>query len=141
MNNEVNEEKLDVKIPDEIGTRVQFKPGEKIYEPDYLISDHCVYYIEAGSVEIRKRYTPLQSDTFELKPGDIFGMLEVYLGTNRISDAVAKSAVSAVAFSRVEFEKSMVSNLGFALQTIRILSKMLRQVNGRIKQLPYEGGK
>ena len=119
----------------EKGTSLSFTPGDTIYESGFLISDPCIFLILEGRVEITKRYNPLQSDTFEFGPGNVFGMLEVYTDKERYTDAVALSPVTAIGFSRNQFERNMVGDLNFAILPIRLMSGMLRQLNLRIKHL------
>ena len=71
---------------------------------------------------------------FLLQKGEVFGMLEVLNGGNRYTSAIAEDDVQAIAFTRVEYEKNLVANLSFALLNIRIMSKLLRELNLRIKQ-------
>ncbi|MBR33345.1 MAG: hypothetical protein CMN77_18755 [Spirochaetaceae bacterium] len=130
---------MDFDILAELSQPVEFRSGDKIYEMDYTIGDPCAYLILEGDVRVMRKYTPLKMENFDLTKGDLFGMLEVYLGTARITDAVARTGVRALGFSKVQFERAMVSDIAFALQSIRVLSKMLRQINGHIKELPYQG--
>ncbi|MEQ8352577.1 MAG: cyclic nucleotide-binding domain-containing protein [Leptospiraceae bacterium] len=130
---------MDFDLLTELSQPVEFRSGEKIYEMDYTIGDPCAYLILEGDVRVMRKYTPLKMENFDLTKGDLFGMLEVYLGTARITDAVARTGVRALGFSKVQFERAMVSDISFALQSIRVLSKMLRQINGHIKELPYQG--
>ena len=130
---------MDFDTLSELSQPVEFRSGDKIYEADYTIGDPCAYLILEGDVRVIRKYTPLKMETFDFGKGDLFGMLEVYLGTSRITDAVARTGVRALGFSKVQFERAMVSGISFALQSIRILSKMLRQITGHIKELPYQG--
>lgn len=118
-----------------IGRQVTFEPGARIYQADYLVGDPCAYLILEGEVEVVKSYTPLQKDVFPYGRGDVFGMLEVYVNTARLTEARAVTQVQAVGFSRVEFERAMAANITFALTCIRILSRMLRQVNLKLKAI------
>lgn len=118
-----------------LGKPMHFAEGDKIYSDDYSVTEPCIYLVLSGNVTILKRYTPLQKDSFLLGPGEIFGMIEVYTGTHRLTDAIAQTRLEVLAFSKVEFEKAMVSSIQFALGTIRILSKILRQVNDKIRKL------
>ncbi len=119
-----------------IGRPMTFEPGQKIYQSDYLVGDPCAFLIIEGEVELVKSYTPLQKDVFKYGKGDVFGMLEVYVNTARLTDARAVNQVQVIGFSRVEFERAMAANLSFALACIRILSRMLRQINIKLKQIP-----
>ncbi len=119
-----------------IGRPMTFEAGQKIYQDSYLVGDPCAYLIVEGEVELVKAYTPLQKDVFRFGKGDVFGMLEVYVNTARMTDARAATQVQVIGFSRVEFERAMAANLTFALTCIRILSKMLRQINLKLKQMP-----
>jgi len=119
-----------------IGRLMNFEAGAKIYEADYLVGDPCSFLIIGCDVEVVKSYTPLQKDVFRYSKGDVFGMLEVYVNTARLTEAKAVTPVQVVGYSRVEFERAMAANLGFALTCIRILSRMLRQVNLKLKQMP-----
>ncbi|MBI3395929.1 MAG: Crp/Fnr family transcriptional regulator [Spirochaetia bacterium] len=119
----------------EFGKPVTFHSGQIIYDADFLVGDPSIFFIMDGEVDIVKRYTPLQKEQFAYKKGDLFGMLEVYTGTPRVTQAVAVKDTQAVGFTRADFERAMVANLGFAVLAIRILSRMLRQMNDRIKKL------
>lgn len=119
----------------EKGTSLNFAPGDKIYEAGYLVADPCIFLILEGRVEITRRYNPLQADTFEYGPGSVIGMLEVYTDKERYTEATSISPVTAIGFSRNEFERNMVNDLNFAMIPIRLMSGMLRQLNLRIKQL------
>ncbi len=119
----------------EFGRPATYQPGDFIYEADQLVGATAMYFILEGDVEVIKKYTPLQKEVFLHKKGDIFGMLEVYTGGPRVTDAVAMNVVQVVGFNRADFEKAMVANLGFAVLAIRVLSRMLRQMNDRIKKL------
>jgi CRP-like cAMP-binding protein len=118
------------------GRPVLLKKGDLIYEEDQAAADPCVYYILEGNIELSKKYTPLQKEIFVYGPGDPVGILEVYTHTRRITNARAATDVKAVALGKDDLEKTIMGNLQFALHSIRILSKMLRQVNERIKKLP-----
>lgn len=119
----------------EYGKSVTFFPGDVIYEPEFLVGDPSAFLIVEGKVDVIKRYTPLQKEVFHFEKGDVFGVLEVYTGTPRLTQAVAVSEVKAVGYSKSELEKAMVGNLNFAIQSIRSLSRMLRQINQKIKSL------
>lgn len=119
----------------EQGTPCSFHPDDVIYKADYLVTEPCVFLILSGEVELTRSYTPLKKETFDYTQGDLFGMLEVYTGSERLTMARAKTAVQAVGFSRQQLEKNMSGNLKFALLAIRNLSSMLRQINAGIKKL------
>ncbi|MCB1172792.1 MAG: cyclic nucleotide-binding domain-containing protein [Leptospiraceae bacterium] len=118
----------------ESGTLVKFRKGETIYKKDFLVNELCVFLIVEGQVELAKSYNALHKDRFLLQKGEVFGMLEVLNGGNRYTSAIAEDDVQAIAFTRVEYEKNLVANLSFALLNIRIMSKLLRELNLRIKQ-------
>jgi len=117
------------------GKPVSFPRGTSIYEADFMVNEPSVFLIIEGRVEVVKKYTPLQTEVFEYGKGDIFGMLEVYTGASRLTAASAVTDVEALAFDRASLERAMTANLNFAVQAIRVLSRMLRQVNARIKKL------
>ena len=119
----------------ELGTLVSFTVGQDIYQEDFLVNDPAAFFVLEGQVEVVKKYTPLQKEVFEIGKGDIFGTLEIYTGTPRLTTATAKTDVQAVAFGKDDLEKAMSNNLNFALTSIRQLSKTLRQINARIKKL------
>lgn len=119
----------------ENGVRKTYRIDEVIYRADYLVTEPCVYMILSGEVDLVHKYNALQKETFAYTQGDIIGVLEVYTGSERLTEAVARTEVQAICFTREQFEKNMIGNLKFALIAIRNLSKMLRQVNGRIKKL------
>ena len=119
----------------ELGNRIRFNQGEEIYRADFLVGDPPVFWIMEGKVEVIKKYTPLQTESFHYEKGDLFGMLEVYTGTQRLTSAHARTDVEVIGYTRDNFEKAMSSNLNFALLAIRLLSKMLREINVRIKNL------
>ena len=119
----------------EFGRPASYQPGDNIYEADQLVGSTAIYFILDGEVDIIKKYTPLQKEIFPHKKGDIFGMLEVYTGGPRVTDAIATSMVQVVGFNRADFEKAMIANLGFAVLGIRVLSRMLRQMNDTIKKI------
>ncbi len=119
----------------ENGVRKTYRIDEVIYRADYLVTEPCVYMILSGEVDLVHKYNALQKETFGYTQGDIIGVLEVYTGSERLTEAVARTEVQAICFTREQFEKNMIGNLKFALIAIRNLSKMLRQVNGRIKKL------
>ena len=120
----------------DIGKPVFYKMGEFIYEEDEGIGDPCIFYLLEGKVELEKKYNPIQKEAFFYEPGDVVGMLEVYTHSRRITRLKTLTDVKAVGLSREEFEHAMVSNMSFTLTSIRLLSKMLRNVNERIKTLP-----
>jgi len=119
----------------EFGKTVTFTRGQHLYLPEYLVTDPSVYLLLDGEVQLIHKYNPLQKEVFAYRKGDLVGLLELYTGGNRITSADAVTDVHAVAFTRENFEKAMISNLNFALGAIRILSKMLRQINQKIKAL------
>ncbi len=121
--------------PEEMGTTVSYASGDTIYEAEFLVQDPCIFLVKQGQVAVVKKYTPLQKEEFVFERGDVFGMLEVFTGGPRITFARAVTDVELAAFSRAEFERSLKTNVNLALRAIRQLSKMLRQVNGRIKKL------
>lgn len=119
----------------ERGKNVSFHSGQVIYKADYLVADPCAFLIIEGKVEVTHKYTALEREVFEHGPGEVFGVLEIYTGTPRITEAVAKGEVHAIAFTRSELERNMIADLRFAILTIKLLSRILRQVNLRIKKL------
>ena len=121
--------------PEELGTTVSYASGDVIFQADFLVQDPCIFLIRQGQVSVAKKYTPLQKEDFLHERGDLFGMLEVFTGGARTTTARALTDVELAAFSRAEFERSLKSNLNLAIRAIRQLSKMLRQINGRIKKL------
>lgn len=119
----------------DFGEPRNFSAGKVIYQADFFVAEPSVFLITDGRVEVVKRYTPLKKEIYEYGRGDLFGMLEVYTGTARLTDARAVTDVQTLAFSRANFEKAMTINLNFAVTAIRLMSRMLRQVNSRIKTL------
>ncbi|MEQ9365837.1 MAG: cyclic nucleotide-binding domain-containing protein [Leptospirales bacterium] len=119
----------------ETGTGKTYRIDEVIYRADYLVMEPCVYMILSGEVDLVHKYNALQKEVFSYTQGDIIGALEVYTGSERLTQAVARTEVQVICFTRDQFEKNMIGNLKFALIAIRNLSKMLRQINGRIKKL------
>jgi CRP-like cAMP-binding protein len=118
-----------------LGSPLSYHRSDNIYLPDYLVTDPSVYLILEGEVQIIHKYNPIQKEVFQYKKGDLFGLLELYTGTRRITSAVATTELHCIAFTRENFEKAMIGNLNFAISAIKIMSRMLRQVNGRIKTL------
>ncbi len=133
----MNEQEKRPDRPDfkEIGKTVSYFPGDVIYETEFLVGDPSAFLILDGKVDVIKKYTPLQKEVFHFEKGDVFGVLEIYTGTPRMTQAVAVTEVKAIGYSKAELEKAMVGNLNFAIQSIRSLSRMLRQINHKIKSL------
>jgi len=119
-----------------IGKPVFYKGGELIYEEDDNLGDPSIYYLIEGKVEIVKNYNSVEKELFLYTAGEIFGMLEVYTPSRRVTHARALSDVKAVGLNKDEFEQAMLSSMNFTLTSIRLLSKMLRQINERIKKIP-----
>ncbi|MDH5655308.1 MAG: cyclic nucleotide-binding domain-containing protein [Spirochaetia bacterium] len=119
-----------------IGKPVFYKGGEILYEEDDNLGDPCIYYIVEGKIEVVKNYNTLQKELFSYGDGDIFGMLEVFAPSRRVTHARALSDVKAVGMNKDEFEQAMIASMNFTLTSIRLQSKMLRQINDRIKKLP-----
>lgn len=119
----------------EKGRHYSFVTGDVIYQTDYSVADPCVWLLLEGEVEITRKYNPIQKESFHYSKGDVIGLLEVYTGTHRLTDAVARTDVRAIGFSRAELEKNMKADLKLGILAIRALSRMLRQINGRIKEL------
>lgn len=117
------------------GKPISFLAGEQIYQPDFTVGEPSTFLLLDGEVELLKKYTPLQKESFRYRKGELFGMLEVYTGTVRLTGARALTDVRAIGYTRIDLEKAMVANLNFALSAIRELSKMLRQINARLKEL------
>lgn len=120
---------------EEHGTIVSYGSGDTIYDADFLVQEPCAFLIRQGRVNVIKKYTPLQREEFVHEAGDLFGMLEVFTGGPRVTIAKAATDVELLAFSRAEFERALKSNLNLAIRTIRQMSRMLRQLNERIKTL------
>ena len=118
------------------GKPVFYKGGEVIYEEDDNLGDPCIYYILEGKIEVVKNYNSIQKELFAYNAGEIFGMLEVYTPSRRVTHARALSDVKAIGLSKDEFEQAMVISMNFTLMSIRLLSKMLRQINEKIRKLP-----
>ncbi|MCB1307666.1 MAG: cyclic nucleotide-binding domain-containing protein [Leptospiraceae bacterium] len=119
----------------EKGTTVSYTAGDIIYRPDFLVQDPGAFLILDGEVEVTRKYTPLQKEVFVHGPGELFGVLEIYTGGTRQTEARARGDVRVIAFTRAQLERNMVADLNFGILAIRVLSKMLRQLNSKIKTL------
>lgn len=119
----------------EKGSIVNFRKGETIFKPDFLISDPSIFLITEGEIELIRHHTALKRDSFGFKKGEIFGMLEVFTGSSRITEAVALTDIQAIGFSKSEFEKNVMGDTAFAIMTIRLMSRLLRELNLKIKQI------
>lgn len=119
----------------EKGRALTFMSGDTLYQADYSVGDPCVFLLLEGEIEVVRKYNPIQKEVFRFGKGELVGLLEVYTGGPRVTDAVAKSDVRALGFSRQEVERNMAHDLKLALMAIRSLSRMLRQANDRIKTL------
>lgn len=119
----------------EKGRALTFMSGDLLYQADYSVGDPCVFLLLEGEIEVVRKYNPIQKEVFRFGKGELVGLLEVYTGGARVTDAVAKSDVRALGFSRQEVERNMAHDLKLALMAIRSLSRMLRQANDRIKTL------
>ncbi|MBW7858981.1 MAG: Crp/Fnr family transcriptional regulator [Leptonema sp. (in: Bacteria)] len=125
-----------MKLFEELGHPMSFKRGEYIYKQNQLLDDLRVFYILDGDVTLRRKYTALKSDELHYQKGDMFGILEVYLGKARITEAQCVTDVQLLGFNRVGVEKLMSSEMSVSLSIIRSLSAILRKVNHHIKELP-----
>ncbi len=117
------------------GRPLSFVSGDFLYHADYTIGDPAVFLILEGEVELVRRYNPIQKEIFRFGKGELVGLLEVYAGSSRMTDAIARGDVRALGFSRPEVERNMAHDLKLGIMAIRSLSRMLRQVNDRIKTL------
>lgn len=129
-------ESTGVKLFEELGHPLSFKKGDYVYKQGQLLDDLRVYYILDGEVRLRRKYTALKSDELHYKTGEMFGILEVYLGKTRITEAQCMTDVRLLAFNRVGVERLMSSEMSVSLSIIRSLSSILRKVNRHIKELP-----
>lgn len=125
-----------MKLFEELGHTMSFKRGEYIYKQNQLLDDLRVFYILQGDVVLRRKYNALKSDELNYKRGEMFGILEVYLGKARITEAQCETDVQLLGFNRVGVEKLMSSEMSVSLAIIRSLSAILRKVNHHIKELP-----
>jgi CRP-like cAMP-binding protein len=129
-------ESTGMKLFEELGRPLMFKKGDFVYQQGQLLDDLRVFYILNGEVTLRRRYTALKYDEMHYRTGEFFGILEVYLGKARITEAQCMTDVQLLGFNRVGIEKLMSSELSVSLSIIRSLSSILRKVNRHIKELP-----
>ncbi len=124
------------KLFEELGHPLSFKEGDYVYKQGQLLDDLRVFYILEGKVTLRRKHTALKHDELHYEKGDMFGILEVYLGKARITEAQCMTDVKLLGFTREGVEKLMTSELSVSLSIIRSLSAILRKVNRHIKELP-----
>lgn len=129
-------ESLNVKMIEELGQPFSFKKGDYVFKQGQLLDDVRVYYILVGEVVVRRKYSSLKYDEFRYGTGDVFGILEAYLGRSRVTEAQCTADVKLMGFNKAGMETLMASNMSASLGIIRGLSTMLRQVNQHIKELP-----
>jgi len=131
-----SKESKGMKLFEELGHPVSLKQGDYVYKQNQLLDDLRVWYILSGEVVVRRKYTAIKVDELNYKQGDLFGILEVYLGKSRITEAQAMTDVQLLGFNKVGVEKLMSAELSVSLSIIRSLSQILRKVNHHIKSLP-----
>ncbi|MBX7057829.1 MAG: cyclic nucleotide-binding domain-containing protein [Leptospirales bacterium] len=119
----------------EKGRPLSYVTGDYLYHADYTLGEPSVFLILEGEIEVVRRYNPIQKETFRFGKGELVGLLEVYTGSSRVTDAIARGDVRALGFSRAEVERNMAHDLKLGIMAIRSLSRMLRQANDRIKTL------
>lgn len=129
-------ESLNVKMVEELGQPFSFKKGDYVFKQGQILEDIRVFYVLDGEVVVRRKYTSLKFDEFRFRKGDVFGILEAYLGRSRVTEAQCASDAKLMGFNRAGMETLLASNMPASLGIIRGLSNMLRQVNGHIKELP-----
>ena len=104
-----------------------FKKGEVIVsEGD---AGDSMYYVLSGGVEVYKAYGKLnQKILAQLKKGDLFGEMAVFLKENRTASVVANSETVVLEVSEADINAFMRDNPTAAKSIIEVLSKRLKNV-------------
>lgn len=99
----------------------------------------AAYLLASGEVKL-SRYTPdgreLALD--HLRPGALFGELEILLDTVRESQAAARTDVKVFALDRDALLESMESNAAFALWVMRHMSARQARMENRLETLLFK---
>lgn len=117
------------------GQPKKFHKGDAIYSAEHLLEAYPIYFLLDGRVEVVRKYNPLKSDRFEVFPGQLFGLVEVYGGDSRETSAHALTDCQVVGLKKADFEEATAKYLNLALLSLKSLSGMLRMVNQRVKEL------
>ena len=115
-------------LKDVAGTRISFNPGEAII----LEGDHdseTMYFLMEGTASVMKAFgKPNELHLADLKPGDMFGEMALFLNEPRTATVLAKTDVMVLEVNKSIVLKFMELNPNISYTLIETLCRRLRNV-------------
>lgn len=111
------------------GKEVFFERGSVIYKKGDKILDDAIYYIKDGLVTLRINKKNGEKVKVYRQRGEIFGIDESLVLTERILDAIADENTIVYIWNKNDFFLNTAINWELSLYSIRSLSSFLRILN------------
>ena len=93
--------------------------------PMSLTSAKSFYFIQSGMVVIEKYINGVMKRYGLIKPGEIFGEMEIIQDSPRQTSAIARGPVSCLKFSKENFNSVVISSPNVAMLTLRLICKRI----------------
>lgn len=111
------------------GKEIFFERGSVIYKKGDKILDDAIYYIKDGLVTLRINKKNGEKVKVYRQRGEIFGIDESLVLTERILDAIADENTIVYIWNKNDFFLNTAINWELSLYSIRSLSSFLRILN------------
>ncbi|MBQ9538369.1 MAG: Crp/Fnr family transcriptional regulator, partial [Treponema sp.] len=83
------------------------------------------YFVQSGKVVIEKYINGIMKRYGTVRPGEIFGEMEIIQESPRQSSAIAKGSVTCLKFSKENFGSVVVSSPNVAMLMLRLICKRI----------------
>ncbi len=83
------------------------------------------YFVQSGAVVIEKYINGVMKRYGLIKPGEIFGEMEIIQDSVRQTSAIARGSVTCLKFSRENFNSVVISNPAVAMIMLRLICKRI----------------
>lgn len=106
----------------------KFPRGTRLFAAGEAVRPDAIFFIKQGLIRFRILKKDLSELKIFLKEGDLFGMAEVYAGSDRVSEAVCESDAECYVWSKESFflTVSMIWELSlFAIKSLSVLLKII----------------
>ncbi len=120
-----------------------FDRFSKKYESgDVIIAEYekgdNFYLVQSGEVQIEKCINGTMKNLAILRPGEIFGELEVIDGQDRTATCIARTPVSCLEFGSSNFQSLVVANAQIVMSVLKAISRRIYEQRREIRTLTIE---
>ncbi len=98
-----------------------------------------IFFIIEGTVVISKNYMGIMTKIAELKAGEFFGEMSLFMSEPRSATAMAKGKVKVAVYDRTTFLESIKADSSRSLSIIETLCKRLANIDAEMARLNTKG--